>query len=58
MNMECTELVLIKSNLIFFSRLSEGGEQFFINIHCLGSHAENNFGRSVPVRFWTIGTSK
>lgn len=56
MNMECIELILIKSNLILFSRLSEGGKQFFINIHCLGSHAENNF-RTVPMRIRTLGTS-
>lgn len=58
MNMECIELILIKSNLILFSRLSEGEKQFFINIHCLGSHAENNFRRSVPMRIWILGTSK
>lgn len=58
MNIECIELILIKSNFMFFSRLSEGGKQFFINIHYLGSHAENNFGRSVPVRIWTLGTNK
>jgi len=49
---------LIKSNLIFFDRLSEGGQQFFIKTHCLGSCAENNFGRSVPVKIWALRTNK
>lgn len=35
MNIKCIELILIKSNFMFFSRLSEGGKQFFINIHYL-----------------------